>query len=71
MTPIATVLYEDVGKADPEAERSYRTKIHEQWEGIEKIPGTYPFTLERSVERFRLNRFLHELIRMSYLQSLS
>ena len=37
--------------------------IGKQWAGIEKLPGTYPFTLDRSVKAFRLNNFLHELIK--------
>ena len=34
----------------------------EQLRGVEALPGTYPFTLERSVKAYRLNRFLHDLI---------
>ncbi|HXZ11106.1 MAG TPA: hypothetical protein VEG64_01825, partial [Candidatus Sulfotelmatobacter sp.] len=30
--------------------------------GVEKIAGTYPFTLGRSVKGYRLNKFLHKLI---------
>ena len=30
--------------------------------GLEKLEGTYPFTIDRSVKAFRLNTFLHELI---------
>jgi gallate dioxygenase len=33
-----------------------------QLDGIEKLSGTYPFTLERSVAGYRLNSFLHDLI---------
>ena len=32
-----------------------------QLEGIEKLPGTYLFDLERSAKTLRLNRFLHGL----------
>jgi gallate dioxygenase len=64
MTPIATVIYENDSE-DPvtESVADYRTRIGEQWVGIEKLPGTYPFTLDRSVKAFRLNNFLHELIK--------
>src|SRR5690606_29112891 len=37
-------------------------RINHQLAGIEKLEGTYPFTIERSVKAFRLNNFLHELI---------
>jgi gallate dioxygenase len=30
--------------------------------GIEKLPGTYPFTLQGSVKAYRLNKFLHRLV---------
>ena len=64
MTPIATVIYENDSE-DPVSESvaDYRTRIGAQWVGIEKLPGTYPFTLDRSVKAFRLNNFLHELIK--------
>ncbi|HEY0746773.1 MAG TPA: gallate dioxygenase [Steroidobacteraceae bacterium] len=64
MTPIATVIYENVAN-DPvdEPVDDYRTRIGQQWAGIEKLPGTYPFTLDRSVKAYRLNCFLHELIK--------
>jgi gallate dioxygenase len=39
-----------------------RERIGKQWAGIEKLEGTYPFTLDRSVKAYRLNEFLHGLI---------
>ena len=64
MTPIATVIYENDSE-DPvdESVGDYRARIGKQWVGIEKLPGTYPFTLDRSVKAYRLNNFLHELIK--------
>jgi gallate dioxygenase len=63
MTPIATVIYENASqeKADETLE-AYRERIGRQWAGMEKLEGTYPFTLERSVKAYRLNHFLHELV---------
>jgi gallate dioxygenase len=29
---------------------------------VERLAGTYPYTLERSAKAYRLNRFLHDLI---------
>ena len=37
--------------------------MQHQLDGIEKLEGTYPFTLKTSVKAYRLNKFLHELIR--------
>jgi gallate dioxygenase len=63
MTPIATVIYEnDSNEPLDESVAQYRERIGREWQGIEKLPGTYPFTLDRSVKAFRLNDFLHGLI---------
>jgi gallate dioxygenase len=63
MTPIATVIYEDASQ-EPASESAtqYRERIAREWSGIEKLPGTYPFTLDRSVKAYRLNAFLHRLV---------
>src|SRR3954469_14045720 len=51
MTPIAAVIYEnDSDDPKPESDAEYRTRINKQWDGIEKLTGTYPFTLDRSVK---------------------
>jgi len=61
MTGIATAVYEDDAvPAPPDAD--YLARIHRQLAGIEKLSGTYPFTLARSVKGYRLNKFLHNLI---------
>ena len=63
MTPIATVIFEnDSAETNDESTVAYRERIHRQWKGLEKLPGTYPFTLDRSVKAFRLNSFLHSLL---------
>jgi gallate dioxygenase len=36
-------------------------KMHHEFKGVEKLPGTYPFTLQRSLKAYRLNKFLHRL----------
>lgn len=63
MTPIATMLFED-DPSEPSDEdlHAYRQRIHHQWDGIEKLEGSYPFTLDRSVKAYRINEFLHRLI---------
>ena len=63
MTPIATVIYENASdeKLDETVE-AYRERIGRQWVGLDKLEGTYPFTLDRSVKAYRLNHFLHELV---------
>jgi gallate dioxygenase len=38
----------------------------QQLAGVEKLPGTYPFTHERSLNSLRLNSFLHQLIQPAW-----
>jgi gallate dioxygenase len=63
MTGIATAVFESQ-TAPPSAPQLARHRAHvgEQLKGAERLQGSYPFTLERSVGAYRLNRFLHELI---------
>lgn len=65
MTGIGTAIYECDEDASPEARAAsaaYRGTMDRQLVGVEKLAGTYPFTLERSVKAFRLNDFLHRMI---------
>jgi gallate dioxygenase len=61
MTGIATAIYEDDGAPEP-PDAGYLAHINHQLAGIEKLSGTYPFTLARSVTGYRLNKFLHNVI---------
>ena len=63
MTPIASLIFEDVSDEPPvESNEAYLKRINHELEGVEKLQGTYPFTLDRSVKAYRLNDFLHRLI---------
>jgi len=63
MTNIATIIFEDLGEAPEAAEiASYRNHMAYELAGAEKLEGTYPFTLDRSLRAFRANDFLHRLI---------
>src|SRR5882724_9123899 len=67
MTPIVTVIYEDDSPvAATETDAEFRERIARELAGVERLPGTYPFTLERSVKTYRLNHFLHRLIEPQY-----
>jgi gallate dioxygenase len=57
MAAIATAIYENDGEYPPVA--PFRDL---QLDGVERLAGTYPYTLERSAKAYRLNRFLHDLI---------
>jgi gallate dioxygenase len=63
MTGIAVAIYENEAQPpEPEAVRLHRKHMTQQLEGIEKLPGTYPYTLERSAKCYAFNKFLHGLI---------
>lgn len=69
MTPIATVIYEEASQEqDAESATQYRQRIGHELAGIEKLEGTYPFTLDRSVKAYRLNAFLHRLVEPEFRQ---
>jgi gallate dioxygenase len=62
MTAIGIAIYEDESVASPvETTSAFVEKMHHEFKGVEKLPGTYPFTLQRSVKAYRLNKFLHRL----------
>jgi len=64
MTPIASMILEERSDEQPEeSQEDYLKRINHQLDGIEKLEGTYPFTIERGVKAYRLNNFLHELIK--------
>jgi len=67
MTPICSVIFEN-DSDDPVTETAaqLRTRMGHQMAGVEKLEGTYPYTIERSVKAFRINRFLHELIKPEF-----
>jgi gallate dioxygenase len=63
MTAIAAAVYEDQGEVmQPAAAQAYREHMQHETAGAEKLEGTYPFTLQRSVKAYRLNKYLHQLI---------
>lgn len=63
MTGLATAIYENEA-IEPMAETSaaYLEHMRHQLAGVEKLEGTYPFTLKTAVKAYRLNKFLHALI---------
>jgi gallate dioxygenase len=63
MTGIATAIYEGMDDApDADAVARHRSHAARELDGVERLQGTYPFTLERSVEAYRINDYLHRMI---------
>jgi gallate dioxygenase len=67
MTALATAIYEDEEREpDPQTVASDLARMSWQLVGLEKVEGTYPFTLSTSVKAYRLNKFLHGLTDPDY-----
>jgi gallate dioxygenase len=63
MTGIAVAVYENQAVEPPvDLAARHRQAMGRQLAGAEQLGGTYPFTHERSVKAYRLNKFLHDLI---------
>jgi gallate dioxygenase len=69
MTAIVSAIYENDGPSPAKPDASYTEHINKQLKGIEKIEGTYPFTLDLSVKAYRLNKFLHNLVHADFRKS--
>ena len=66
MTPIASLILEnDSDESTGESIEDFRQRMGHELAGVEKLEGTYPFTLDRSVKAYRINEFLHSLIEPS------
>jgi gallate dioxygenase len=63
MAGIATAIYEVPELApDPAIAQRQREHIARESQGLEALPGTYPFTLEGSVKAYRINDYLHRMV---------
>jgi gallate dioxygenase len=70
MTGIAVAVYESDVAVDPartaRVNAEHRAHMAHQTAGAEQLDGTYPFTLERSVAHYRINSYLHQLIKPEF-----
>jgi gallate dioxygenase len=62
MTATATVVYEDLSDEEGESPEAHLARARREFEGVLEIEGSYPFTFERSMRAYRLNRYLHGII---------
>ncbi len=63
MTATATVIYEDLPDEDEAQDvAAYAAQAKNEYDGVTKLEGSYPFTLDRSSRAYRLNRYLHGII---------
>jgi gallate dioxygenase len=70
MAGIATAIYEATDDGpDPVGAERQRRHVARELSGIERLEGTYPFTLERSVRAFRINDYLHRMVDPAHRES--
>jgi gallate dioxygenase len=69
MAGIATAIYEGVDEPNPEMVERHRQHVARELSGVERLTGTYPFTLERSVARFRINDYLHRMVEPAHREA--
>ncbi|OHV32306.1 MULTISPECIES: gallate dioxygenase [Pseudofrankia] len=65
MTDIGTLVLENETADLPVAAQDrhrHRERMAQQLRGIDRLPGTYPFDLARSLKAYRLNKYLHAMI---------
>jgi gallate dioxygenase len=67
MTGICTAVFENQA-SPPVAGEIQRQRDHTalQTRGVEKLEGTYPYTLQRSIKALRINRFLHDMTKPAH-----
>ena len=69
MAGIATAIYEGVDEApDASVVERHREHMARELAGVEKLEGSYPFTLERSVRAYRINDYLHRMVEPAHRQ---
>jgi len=63
MTATATVVYEDLPEDDEgESPGAHYARARREYAGVAEIEGSYPFTFDRSMRAYRLNKYLHGII---------
>ena len=70
MTAIATAVYEVAGDDTKSSTiERHRQRMAVQLTDIEKLEGTYPFTIEVSVRAFRINDYLHRMVEPAHREA--
>jgi gallate dioxygenase len=70
MTGIATAIYEGLDESpSPIVVERHRERVARELAGVERLQGTYPFTLERSVRAYRINDYLHRMVEPAHREA--
>src|SRR5260221_11751570 len=62
MAGIATAIYEGTDAPNPAVVERHRHNVASDLAAVERLEGTYPSPLERGVEKFRINDYLHRMV---------
>tara|TARA_A100001391_G_scaffold83275_2_gene54511 strand:+ start:15589 stop:16857 length:1269 start_codon:yes stop_codon:yes gene_type:complete len=67
MTSIASMVFEDAEPdPSPESVEDYATRIYRDVAPALELEGTYPFTITRSARAWRINNFLHSIVKPEF-----
>jgi gallate dioxygenase len=69
MAGIATAIYEGEGETNPSIIERHRQQMAVQLTDVEKLEGTYPFTIEVAVRAYRINDYLHRMVEPAHREA--
>src|SRR6266853_1954790 len=69
MAGIATAIYEGTDAPNPAVVERQRRHVASELSGVERLEGTHPFTITRSVKAFRINDYLHRMVEPSHREA--
>ncbi|MFL9885807.1 gallate dioxygenase [Paraburkholderia agricolaris] len=70
MAGIATAIYEgEESETRPSVAERHRQRMAVQLAGVEKLEGTYPFSIEVAVRAYRINDYLHRMVEPAHREA--
>lgn len=70
MAGIATAIYEgEESETRPSVVERHRQRVAVQLAGVEKLEGTYPFSIEVAVRAYRINDYLHRMVEPAHREA--
>ncbi|HZZ04923.1 gallate dioxygenase [Paraburkholderia sp.] len=70
MAGIATAIYEGEGsETTPAIVERHRQRMATQLTDVEKLEGTYPFSIEVAVRAYRINDYLHRMVEPAHREA--
>jgi gallate dioxygenase len=70
MAGIATAIYEgEDSETKPSVVERHRQRMAIQLNGVEKLEGTYPFSIEVAVRAYRINDYLHRMVEPAHREA--